>query len=370
MNPNLFSFKNLFSIFVVLAFISSCSKTTNTSSTTSGTNTGGGSGGVTTPPYWSAFPYQGSIMCFMANKLNYWFLGADNGLVVSLDAGKTFDRYYYPAFSSSQVNIVRPGISNEVYELLNNGKLLRTDDNGKTSVDIGANINSSTITYNKFRSVDVMPNGDIWCGVFINQSTGTGTIGIDLEALAKSTDKGVTWTFPAGIKTNNSPVYKVASDSKNNLYCNVSNSGVAKSVDGGKTWNYVYPSSGSYVINDLTVSATDQILVAGDHGLAVSFNSGNSFQAVSLPSELSSSYLENVVADSHVYYYITTKTTLVDHTADYYSNCYYSKDNGVSWINIPNVSAARVIWLQGFDVNGHLLGRYSTATGSGICITN
>jgi Sortilin, neurotensin receptor 3, len=344
-------------LLLTAAFLPACKKESTTTSNASNTET-----------FWSSYSYSGSVGSFIINK-NNWFIGTDAGLSVSVNQGTSFSTYNYPTLPSSQVTIVRAGASGEIYELLNDGTLLRSDDNGATYLNIGNNLNSATIQYIKFHSIDIMPNGDVWCGVLLSQSSGPGTIGENEEALAKSTDKGQTWTFPAGLNAANSAVEKVAADSKGNLYGIVSSSSVAKSADGGKTWNYVYPSGGIVVVNDLYVNSKDQVFVAGDRGLNMSDNSGSSFQNVALPADLTSSYLENVLSSTNGNLFVTTKTTLVDHTADKTSNCYYSNDGGHSWHNIPNVPSARVIWLQGFDSNGHLLGKYATAAGTGICVS-
>lgn len=347
-----------------IVFITSCKKDASTP-----VNTSSNSSNTPSTTFWTPFSYAGSVQSFTINTNGIWFVGTDAGLIVSNNQGTSFTTYSYPGLPTSNVNTVRAGISGEVYELMNDGTLLRSDNNGQSYVNIGSNINSSTVSYIKFRSIDVMPNGDIWCGVFVSVSSGSGSIGINEEGLAKSSDKGKTWTFPAGLKAGNSAVNKVTADSKGNLYCIVSNSSVAKSSDGGKTWSYIYPSSGIYVVNDLEVNSKDQLMIAGDHGLGVSNNAGASFQSVSLPSELSSSYLENAIASPKGNFFITTKTTLVDHSAETKSNCYYTTDNGSTWVNIRNVPSARVIWLQGFDSKGYLLGKYATATGTGICVS-
>lgn len=354
-----FPFLFLLVLFFWITAVLSCKKEVATNSTPGSSN----------DSFWLYRPYSGSVNSFAISNKGNWFLGVDKGLIVSQNQGGSFTTYNYPALSSSEVSVVRTGANGEIYELLSDGTLLRSDDNGANYVNIGNNLNSSTIQYIKFRSVDVMPGGDLWCGVFLAQSSGQGTIPSNEEALAHSTDKGQTWTFPAGLNASNSAVEKVAADTKGNLYAIVSNSSVARSADGGKTWSYIYPQSGIYVINDLVVNPKDQVLIAGDHGLALSNNQGASFQSVSLPNDLAISYLENVLSSNGGGIFITAKTTLVDHSADKSSNCYLTKDGGASWQNIANVPGVRVIWLQGFDGSGHLLGKYATSVGTGICVS-
>ncbi len=317
-----------------------------------------------TTPFWSPSAYSGSVYSFAVAGNGNWFIGSDGGLIVSTDQGKTFTGYTYPSPSTNKVIAAKTGLSGEVYELMSNGILIRTDDNGKTYVVISSNISSSSITSGNFTSVDVVPDGTLWCGVSVTLSSG-----LYLPALAHSTDKGKTWTFPAPIKAGNSAVSRVCGDSKGNLYCIAAGSLVAKSADGGVTWNAIYGTNGIYAINSLQINSKDQIAVASDKGLGLSNNAGASFQNISLPADLPVPLLENAMLNTQGTIFITSRTTFANHSADKASNCYYSKDNGATWQNIANVTGAVVIWLQGFDPNGYLLGRYSTATGNGICVS-
>ncbi len=164
---------------------------------------------------------------FFLDENNGYVGGYTNQLYKTTDGGSTWQNLsnnlaFTPVFNNAEIRAIYFKNSNEGVVMSGNGEICRTDNGGQTWSKTYAPLGSSRIELKSLQFIN-NTNGFVW---------GQNTIGNFESIILKTNDSGLTWdTLWFGNSSNNKRPYFFGDST---LYA-INNSGLIKSLDGGKT---------------------------------------------------------------------------------------------------------------------------------------
>ena len=242
------------------------------------------------------------------------------------------------------------------------GVFLSTN-NGKIWKNVTNDLPSSYI-----RSVVVAPNGTVFCGIgnglFRSSDDGVNWIsapdsitsirviettkdgGIFVagdRGFFYSVNAGVDWSFIGNIPYTHISSIKVSSN--HTIYVTTLFFEIYRSIDYGKTWDFISPLSGNQ-------SSTPSYITSNDKAVVVAFRSGEIYHSANNGDIWTKVDTNQIEADEGIY------ALSVDSSGDflaatYDGGIYRSSDNGVTWNNESNGVVVHRIFSFATDANGY-----------------
>lgn len=228
------------------------------------------------------------------------FIGS-RGLLMSIDNGANW-QFHHQGMIATHVSSLAVTHSGNIFAT--SLKLWKSDNNGDTWTDIGANTGSDHFEFIK----------SLETGLYLNSKIDWS------EVLLRSTDEGVTWSRIAGNEDNIYSILDLQINSQGHLFI-LSYDALYRSTDDGTTWELI-DIPGDATIQLFAIGVSDTILAyyyGGD--LVMSPDNGNSWSVVNSPESI----VSMLETDNEGNFYYSN---------EFFPTLMISRDQGISWQNI------------------------------------
>jgi len=256
----------------------------------------------------------------------------------NIAGGKDGEIYMFPSYPDRPLN-----------------ELFRLDKDYKTLTKLDYNLSMLVIQY---YSLCTDKKGDLYVAL----TAADGNSGTPCYVVHSST-KGETFDKRMIPESQYSDVRKVKADDNGVPYVSMSDGRILYYDNPSRSWKTIYQTPSSVALRDFVIESTGNIYVATSNGAYYVTNYGAVAKRLTAPSDMSAFDFYNLHLSPKGTLYATTDTVNVRRQDYSTTNCYFSKDKGLTWNHVePLMDGAGSMKLMTIDYSGRLVASFTDTT--------